>query len=203
MNNDNHLDIITTNYSNASMGVLLGNGIGGFAAAARYSSSGPSESVAVADFNGDGYKDIATACLPFISVLMNNGASPGPAGTFGAPAQIPFPYFLTNALLAADVNDDGIQDIVLTDKALRLVSIFMGNLSGTFSQNRMVNFVQGSGAAYSALYDINNDYKLDLITVNPTAAPSPTVSVRPNISDLALNFVGNTMYISPPPTLDR
>ncbi|WP_295456878.1 VCBS repeat-containing protein [uncultured Thiodictyon sp.] len=203
VNNDNHLDIITANYGNSTVGVLLGTGLGTFAAAASYPLGGQAPaSVAVADFNGDGYQDIVTVDpnLGKASVLKNNGASPGPAGSFGTAALVPVNFGAPSAVLAADVNDDGIQDIVLTDAALNRVYMLIGNLSGGFTSagGRMVNFVQGSGAAYSSLYDINNDDKLDLITVNPTAGPPATVSVRINTSDLAVNFVGNTMYISPP-----
>ena len=63
-NGDGKLDLAVANYYNSNVGVLLGNGTGGFATATTFS-SGATEpefdggELAVADFNGDGHLDLA------------------------------------------------------------------------------------------------------------------------------------------------
>ena len=61
-NGDGKLDLAVANYSSNTVGMLLGNGAGGFAAATTFSSGGTNPvSLAVGDFNGDGKLDLAVA----------------------------------------------------------------------------------------------------------------------------------------------
>ncbi len=62
-NLDGNLDIVTANSGGNTVTVLLGNGTGGFTAAAGspFAVGTNPQSVAVADFNGDGNPDIVTA----------------------------------------------------------------------------------------------------------------------------------------------
>ena len=62
-NGDGNLDLAAANYNAGTVSVLLGDGSGGFAPAAQspFAVGAEPNSVVVADFNGDGRLDVATA----------------------------------------------------------------------------------------------------------------------------------------------
>jgi hypothetical protein len=83
-----------------------------FAPPVDYSVGGPSTVMAAADFNGDGYPDLAveanySSSGDSIVVLMNNGD-----GTFGAPVTYSLPNGYVGKILAVDLNGDGLVDLV-------------------------------------------------------------------------------------------
>jgi hypothetical protein len=115
-NGDGHPDIAVTNYSDANtpafVAILLGDGAGSFGAPTKFSVPTGPFSIAVADFNGDGRFDVATANVQQnssnIAVLLGDGA-----GNLGAPTN--FNTGTTpSAVVARDVNLDGVPDLVVT-----------------------------------------------------------------------------------------
>src|SRR5687767_11275459 len=59
-NSDGHADVAVANFSANNVGVLLGNGSGGFAAPVAFNSGGSGPiSVSIGDFNNDGNSDLA------------------------------------------------------------------------------------------------------------------------------------------------
>src|ERR1019366_4891851 len=81
-------DLAVANSSSNNVTVLLGNGSGGFTAAAGspFAVGARPYSVAVADFNGDGNPDLAAANLDSdnVTVLVGNGSG-GFQGASGSP----------------------------------------------------------------------------------------------------------------------
>jgi hypothetical protein len=111
LNNDTHPDIALTNgqANFGSVWVLLNNGDGNFQAAASYTVGKGVYSLTTADFNGDGFRDLACTnqTSGVISVLRNTGA-----GTFHAPND----YYAGNtprAIAADDLDDDGDIDLAV------------------------------------------------------------------------------------------
>jgi Ca2+-binding RTX toxin-like protein len=124
--------------------------------------------IAVADFNGDGIPDIATANLNgTVSILLGNGD-----GTFAPPRTIP--DGLSNSagdLLAADINTDGRPDLVLDDgNAQGQISVLLGNGDGTFQSPIVTD--TGLPAEGLAAADFNGDDRLDLVTANTNGSVS-------------------------------
>jgi hypothetical protein len=88
-NGDGLLDLAVANYGGElgrwDVSVLLGNGEGSFQAARSYYAGTSPVSVAMGDFNGDGWPDLAVANLQWdaVSILLNDqhwsGGSAGPA----------------------------------------------------------------------------------------------------------------------------
>jgi hypothetical protein len=118
INGDGKLDLVVSSQDNLSstppaggVNVLLGNGDGTFQPATSYSSGGKAtNSVALADVNGDGKLDAVTANWQSnsVSVLLGNGD-----GTFQAPVNYNSGGLQPNYIAAADLNADDKLDLVV------------------------------------------------------------------------------------------
>jgi len=150
----------------AAAAVSYGQGTGTYAAAvsspypplfkkAKYAVGAGPVSIVVADFNGDGKPDIATANrdASTVSILINSGD-----GTFRTHVD----YATGNSpsqLVVGDFNNDGNVDLAVAS-GYNSISILLGNGDGTFGQ-RIDTSLPGAGSL--SAYDLNNDGKLDLV----------------------------------------
>jgi uncharacterized protein (TIGR03437 family) len=108
----------------SDVAVLLGNGNGTFKAASYFATEEAPNSIAVADFNGDGKPDLAIAhCCTntFATVMLGNGD-----GTFQAEGVVPS-AFSPSTVAAADLNGDGKPDLIaaLAQYSQSYVGIFL------------------------------------------------------------------------------
>ena len=172
-NGDGIPDLVVADYGSSQISVLLGNGDGTFAPAVNYASAAASSgiqpySVAVGDFNGDGkadlvvtnYSNIATPFAAGASVSILLGVGDGtfhPAVEFAAGSG-------PLALAVADVNGDGLLDLVVADNFSNTVSILLGAGDGTFGQP--LNLDAGDRPSAVAVGDFNGDGIPDLAITN-------------------------------------
>src|SRR6266851_6960497 len=163
-NGDRILDLVVANQNSASVSILLGVGDGTFQPAVNFSVGGSPysqpQSVAVGDFNGDGFLDLAVvnANSDDASVLLGNGDGTfQPATNFQVGAD---PY----SVAVGDFNGDGFLDLVVANFSSNNISVLLGNGNGTFQL--AVNYGVGIGPYFVAVGDFNGDSFSDLAVAN-------------------------------------
>src|SRR5207244_1348511 len=113
LNGDGHLDLAVANYGDlfrgipGSVSVLTGNGDGTFQAAQDYGVDNFPGSLAVGDFNGDGFADLALTGRLGVSVLLGNGDRSFQPMQNYAPAG--------SSVTVGDFNGDGFHDLAVAD----------------------------------------------------------------------------------------
>lgn len=147
------------NATSGSISIFLGNGNGTFQSPKQHVTPPYPESVTVADFNGDGVPDLATAgqfTSSVMSIFLGNGD-----GTF--QPFVNYPAIDTPLqLVAGDFNQDGKMD--LAEAGEGGVGIHLGNGDGSFRP--VVSYVTGFNES-AAIADLNGDGIPDLATANP------------------------------------
>jgi len=139
-----------------------------FEAAKNYQTDGQgTNSVAVADLNGDGRPDIVAVSSVYstVAILLNNGD-----GTFQSPATYNA-GLVPKTVVIADVNNDGKPDLIIADGGCpnpsgydSRVAVLLGNGDGTFQP--MQSYNSGYGTRTVAVGDFNNDGNVDLVVGN-------------------------------------
>jgi hypothetical protein len=114
MNGDGMLDLVSSDF-NVSLFLQTSPGVFGTPISLY---PGGANWVAVGDLNGDGIADVALTDAVGVKLLLHTGAAS--SMTFAAPVQVYAPT-ASNAILGAnliaiaDVNGDGLNDLVITD----------------------------------------------------------------------------------------
>jgi len=123
--------------------------------------------VAAADFNQDGFPDLAIANTPdkTVTIMLGNGA-----GGF-APGSVLQTGFIPYSLAVGDFNNDTFEDLaVVTDGDVR---IFLGDGRGGFSPSG-TPYLTGISPLFAAVGDFDKNGNLDIAVVN---AGSNTVTL--------------------------
>ena len=173
-NRDGRLDLAVGNYNSGTVSILLGDGAGGFAAAADFPVNVGARSIAAGDFNGDGKLDLAAAGSMFGtqgSVIFGDGN-----GGFGAPSLYTVGDSAT-AVAAGDFNGDGRDDIAVTNAGGGSISVLLSNAAGGFAAPTSLAAV-GISTTSVTVSDLNADARPDILAVNQN---SGNVSVFLNL----------------------
>ena len=156
-------------------GISLGTApLGSSASALNFSTNdyleacGLNVGLVVADFNGDGIPDVATSCGASLNYHDNSGLYIQVyLGTGGGKMAAPVQYLVgndssasTSTLAEADVNGDGIPDLVYVNDSYNQVTVLLGNGDGTFQTPK--NTSVGNQPYSLAVGDFNGDGKVDV-----------------------------------------
>ncbi|MFI5455663.1 MAG: FG-GAP-like repeat-containing protein [Isosphaerales bacterium] len=157
-------DLVVANYNDDTVSVLVGNGDGTFLPQEVFPVGQKPYSLVVADLNGDGKPDIivANSASDTVSVLLNLGGRNdhvnfAPQMTFPTGRQ-PF------SVAVADINGDGVPDIITANAASNTVSVLVGNGNGTFRPQQ--TYAVGSRPYSVAVAGLNGDGKPDIVATN-------------------------------------
>jgi hypothetical protein len=161
--NDGEIDVVIGSALGSTVGVLLGDGTGGWKSSNSYASESSVRGVGVVDLDGDGWDDIVTANRfgDTVAMLMNQGD-----GTFGAPRFVESGGGGEFGLAVADADNDGFVDVFIgaynTSEIVLLTSDGVDSLA--FSDKVTV-----TGRPWMlAVGDMNNDGNVDVVSANAT-----------------------------------
>lgn len=217
LNQDGFIDLVVANSSN-NLTLLMGNGDGTFSPASNTPSTGyvgPPRGIAIGDFNGDGTLDVAVTSSGdnAIAILLNQNCVGLPAPQCSltpVPPQLAtvVPTGLT-AIATADMNADGVLDLVVVNPGANTVSILLGDGTGRFNPPPWPNqsFATGSSPQALALTDFNMDGRLDVVTANQSGSYSVLrqaaviqLQLTTNNSALVYGYVPSlAVQLTPPP----
>ncbi|CAM2707178.1 unnamed protein product [Rotaria socialis] len=165
-NNDSILDIAVVNNGNNGFVVLFGFGDGSFLCGNFYGTGQASApwALAIGDFNEDNQLDIAVtnSALNSISIFLQNGKdiyAGMQSYSTGSKSQ---PY----AVAVADLNSDGLLDIVVANYGTDNIGIFLGRRGRVFSTLATYSTGTSSGPSDIDIADLNNDNQLDIVVSN-------------------------------------
>src|SRR5262249_37742007 len=155
-------DLAAANGISNTVSILLNTGAGAFQAPPSYA-TGKVAAMALIDFNGDGHLDLAAAN----GAIGGPGAVRGLLGAGGGAFLPPVHYTVgegARAVAAADLDGDGVLDLVTGNSASATVSVLMGNGDGTF--RAAVHYVAGLAPSAVAAVDLDADGDRDLVVTN-------------------------------------
>ena len=176
---DGKLDIVTTHSTTARVDILRNTSTTGaisFATKVIVNVGTQPYEVVIADFDGDGKPDIATADLAIDSIaVVRNNSTAGTivSGSFSAPVK----YQVGNGPIsidAADLDGDGRQDIIVSNDSATSISVLRNATTGAgaFTSTSFapkVDFTTGTTPAEVKCADIDGDGKPDILVVNSGA----------------------------------
>ncbi len=161
-NVDGKQDIIVTNAASNTVSVKLGDGNGGFLSAASVAVGSNPNSVAAGDFNGDGKQDFVAANYngSTVSVRLGDGA-----GGFNNAADVAAATGISAySVTVGDFNNDGRQDLAITDPPASRIAFCTGNGLGGFSSPTFITV--GNAPEAIAVADLNGDGNQDMVVAN-------------------------------------
>jgi hypothetical protein len=174
-NLDGKMDIAASNYDGA-VGVFLGDGAGGFSAPIGYQTHNGSIGILSADFNNDGWPDMATANYwsGTSTIFLNNGSG------FFLPQTPIAAGGLPHILRAADIDLDGLPDLVIPNAGSASFNVQL-NLGGGNMGGSIFFTTPAIDSRSVATGDFNGDGRIDVAVADNT---KPGVFVRLNESDI-------------------
>ncbi len=149
---DGTLDIIYSDRDLLTLFIARGNGDGTFTVDDTTLAAGGPTGVAVSDFNGDGWLDVACSLVfdGAVAIFLNDGAG-NLAESSRVAADGP------EGIAAGDFNNDGFADLVIPHLNGDEAQFFMNNGNGTFGAKQVINTGAGSLPIAVGSSDANGD----------------------------------------------
>jgi hypothetical protein len=170
LNADGRLDLAVAHGS--GVGILHGDGAGGFTYKQGLPAGAEARGIAVADLDGDLRPDLAVANggVRTVSLFWNGGSSFGAQAVVPiGPAPIPGEYVELKqiGMAAADLDGDGRPDLAATDYGRGLVAVLRNHGGRSFGP--YATYAAGDGAAAMATADLDGDGRPELVVSSELA----------------------------------
>jgi hypothetical protein len=167
LNNDLKPDLAVANYHASTIGVLFGDGRGGFSWPWQYPTGSHPVAIAAADLNSDAKLDLVTADLhgDTASVLLGSGG-----GAFELPRSYPVgdqpstDVEYPSGLALADLDDDGTLDLAVANYETDRLAVLRGTGDGRFEP--AAHWPTDASPVDVVVADLNGDGLGDLATAN-------------------------------------
>jgi hypothetical protein len=176
LDDDGDMDIVTADYYDDNISVLMNDGNGFFTKQGQYRTGDAPRSLSLGDVNGDGYIDVVTANYhgDTVSVLKNNGDGTFASGGEFSAGSGPFSVFLS------DVREDGGSDldIICADEQDSKVTVLENDGNGTFGNE--VSYSVGNRPKGVSMADLDGDGYNDIACANWA---DDTISILMNKGD--------------------
>ncbi len=162
-NSDGYLDVAAIDYWNHYLHVLLGNGNGSFSTQTSYYTGRNSYpfAIGVADFNGDGYQDIAVSnnFRRNIGIFLGYGDGTFEEQISSFTGGYYYPYFFT----IGDFNGDHRSDVAIAYDTANAVGVLFGYGNGTLGA--LAKFIVGNVGSFKRITvgDLNSDGHMDIV----------------------------------------
>jgi sugar lactone lactonase YvrE len=175
LNGDGNVDLVLGGVGSSGIAILLGKGDGTFTSGASLSQAGEATPV-IADVNNDGFPDLVFggAGTSYLTVFLGNGD-----GTFTeAPSNPNANLAVGNSLAIADLNQDGIPDVLYSNG--NTAGILFGSGDGTFVQfpTTLTFNTYAFGTAF-VVADLNGDGWPDVLSIDGSGRTITTSLTQP------------------------
>ncbi|HEV7165966.1 MAG TPA: VCBS repeat-containing protein [Gammaproteobacteria bacterium] len=174
LNGDSLPDLAVVNYADNTVSVLLntttiGSPTVSFTAQQAFAAGNMPQAVTAVDLNGDGLPELAVVSDNDnnVQILVNTTLLGSTTPSF-APEQA-FPGVVyANSVIAADINGDGVQDLLVPDEASGTVTVLVNTTtpgSTTLSFNSQA-ITTGGWSMGGVVVDMDGDGLLDLVMLD-------------------------------------
>ncbi|MBI3804505.1 MAG: VCBS repeat-containing protein [Nitrospirae bacterium] len=163
-NDDGIVDLVSTNTDDNTISLLKGTGGGLFSVTQSYSVGIFPQSLTTGRFDPGTFDDLAVANFGDPSHDSSISMFLGIDSGIGSTTEVSLSTNGPIAIVTADFNNDGKQDLATLNLSTVDLSLIFGNGDGTFQSPLPVPF-SGNGPIALLAVDLNNDTWMDLVVV--------------------------------------